>query len=174
MEEDARLQGIHLPKVRTLAAFCHEGLSRTATASVSHVPAAFLVPLSIQCKLSLREIQDDLRCVFTEYGLPCAIQTDREVVYGRPLVEAFPTLFTLWLVGLGVEHRFKRPNHVTDQAAVELRLLCTTGGTAFMHSTSIKRLCIPPWRLCGFAAQRHLFSGASFAERVQIRYTRTP
>lgn len=70
-------------------------------------------------KLSLRELQTDLRSVFTEYGLPGAIQTDRESVYGRPPEEAFPTLFTLWLVGLGIEHRFKRPNHVTDQAAVE-------------------------------------------------------
>jgi transposase InsO family protein len=70
-------------------------------------------------KLSLYEIQTDLRCVFTEYGLPSAIQTDRESVYGRPAEEAFPTLFSLWLVGLGIEHRSKRPNHVTDQAAVE-------------------------------------------------------
>jgi transposase InsO family protein len=70
-------------------------------------------------KLSLHEIQADLRCVFTDFGLPCAIQTDRESVYGRPPEEVFPTLFTLWLAGLGIEHRFKRPNHVTDQAAVE-------------------------------------------------------
>lgn len=164
MEEDARLQGIHLPKVRTLAAFFHEAcpellqhrephrpppprpsyvhdvwqmdakeLIRLADGEIATVLdvrepcaccflGAFVHTVQTQKswrKLSLREIQDDLRCVFTEYGLPCAIQTDREVVYGRPPIEAFPTLFTLWLVGLGVEHRFKRPNHVTDQASIE-------------------------------------------------------
>jgi transposase InsO family protein len=70
-------------------------------------------------KLTLRENQDDLRLAFTEFGLPVGIQTDREVVYGRPPEEAFPSLFTLWLVGLGVEHHFTRPGQPTDQPHVE-------------------------------------------------------
>jgi hypothetical protein len=70
-------------------------------------------------KLDLREIQRDLRQVFSTFGLPRAIQTDRESVYGKPPEEQFPTLFTLWLVGLGIEHRFKRKKQVTDQAHVE-------------------------------------------------------
>ncbi len=70
-------------------------------------------------KLNLREIQGDLRQVFSIFGLPHAIQTDRESVYGAPPEEQFPTLFTLWLVGLGIEHQFKRQNQVTDQAHVE-------------------------------------------------------
>jgi transposase InsO family protein len=70
-------------------------------------------------KLNLREIQTDLRLVFAEFGLPVAIQTDRESVYGKPPEEQFPTLFTLWLVGLGITHQFKRPGQVTDQAHVE-------------------------------------------------------
>jgi hypothetical protein len=70
-------------------------------------------------KLTLREIQADLRIVFTEFGLPIGLQTDRERVYGRPATEAFPTLFTLWLVGLGMEHHFTRPGQATDQAQVE-------------------------------------------------------
>lgn len=70
-------------------------------------------------KLTLRETQGDLRAVFTEFGLPRGIQTDRENLYGRPAREAFPTLFTLWLVGLGVEHHFGRPNQPTDQPQVE-------------------------------------------------------
>jgi hypothetical protein len=164
MEEDAILDGIRLPKVRTLAAFFQEAcpellqhrepqrsppprpahvhdlwqidakerirLQDGALATVLDVRepyaccflGAFVHMVQTQRswrKLSLREIQTDLRCVFTEYGLPCAIQTDRESVYGRPPEEAFPTLFTLWLVGLGIKHQFKRPNRVTDQAAVE-------------------------------------------------------
>jgi hypothetical protein len=70
-------------------------------------------------KLDLREIQADLRQVFSTFGLPRALQTDRESVYGRPPEEQFPTLFTLWLVGLGVGHQFKRKERVTDQAHVE-------------------------------------------------------
>jgi len=70
-------------------------------------------------KLTLREVQADLRQVFTEFGLPVGIQTDREKVYGRPPTEAFPTLFTLWLVGLGINHCFGRPGQATDQAHVE-------------------------------------------------------
>jgi hypothetical protein len=70
-------------------------------------------------KLDLREVQADLRQIFTEFGLPMGLQTDREKVYGRPPTEAFPTLFTLWLVGLGINHHFGRPNQATDQAHVE-------------------------------------------------------
>lgn len=70
-------------------------------------------------KLTLRETQDALRTVFTEFGLPVGVQTDRENLYGRPASEAFPTLFTLWLVGLGIQHYFSRPNQPTDQPQVE-------------------------------------------------------
>jgi hypothetical protein len=70
-------------------------------------------------KLTLRETQADLRQVFVEFGLPLGIQTDRERVYGRPPTEAFPTLFTLWLAGLGINHHFTRPGQATDQAHVE-------------------------------------------------------
>jgi len=70
-------------------------------------------------KLTLRGVQADLRLVFTEFGLPVNIQTDREKVYGRPPMEAFPTLFTLLLVGLGIDHHFTRPGRSTDQAHVE-------------------------------------------------------
>jgi len=70
-------------------------------------------------KLTLREVQTDLRRVFTEFGLPLGIQTDREKVYGRPPTEAFPTLFTLWLAGLGISHHFTRPGRATDQAHIE-------------------------------------------------------
>jgi hypothetical protein len=70
-------------------------------------------------KLTLAETQSDLRQVFTRYGLPRGIQTDREHLYGQPAAEAFPTTFTLWLVGLGIEHHFSRSSRPTDQAQVE-------------------------------------------------------
>jgi len=70
-------------------------------------------------KLTLAETQNDLRQVFVLYGLPRGIQTDREHLYGCPADEAFPTLFTLWLAGLGIAHHFSRPSQPTDQPQVE-------------------------------------------------------
>ena len=70
-------------------------------------------------KLNWREIQADLRAAFTKWGLPEGIQTDNESVYGSPPTKNFPTLFTLWLVGLGLNHQLSRPKQPTDQAHVE-------------------------------------------------------
>jgi hypothetical protein len=70
-------------------------------------------------KLTLAQTRGDLRQVFTQYGLPRGIQTDREHLYGQPANEAFPTIFTLWLVGLGITHHFGRPSQPTDQSQVE-------------------------------------------------------
>lgn len=70
-------------------------------------------------KLTVAEIQADLREAFTAFGLPDSIQTDREHVYGQPAQEAFPSPFTLWLIGLGIGHAFSRPSQATDQAQVE-------------------------------------------------------
>lgn len=70
-------------------------------------------------KLTLAEIQDVLRHAFTDWGCPLEIQTDHEVVYtGSPATD-FPTLFTLWLVGLGITHILSRERRPTDQAQVE-------------------------------------------------------
>ncbi len=69
--------------------------------------------------MNLSEIRADLRQVFTQFGLPEGLQTDRERIYGRPATENFPTLFTLWLAGLGITHHFTRPAQATDQAQVE-------------------------------------------------------
>lgn len=77
-------------------------------------------------KLTLRETQNDLRSVFTAFGLPEGLQTDREHLYGQPPAEGFPSLFTLWLMGLGIRHHFSRPRQPTDQPQVERghRTLC--------------------------------------------------
>jgi hypothetical protein len=70
-------------------------------------------------KLSLPEVQETLRLAFTEWGLPCAIQTDHEVVYVGSPERDFPSLFTLWLVGLGLTHIVSRDRRPTDQPHVE-------------------------------------------------------
>lgn len=70
-------------------------------------------------KLTREEVQDVLRAAFTEWGLPEQIQTDREDVYIGAPQAPFPTLFTLWLAGLGITHVVSRNHQPTDQAAVE-------------------------------------------------------
>ncbi len=70
-------------------------------------------------KLDLREVQATLRTAFSEWGLPQEVQTDHENVYtGAPNAD-FPSLFTLWLVGLGITHITSRDGCPTDQAQVE-------------------------------------------------------
>lgn len=71
-------------------------------------------------KLTITEIRQVLRSAFCEWGtLPNAVQTDNEASFGGNPQVAFPSLLTLWLVGLGVEHLFIRPGQPTDQPHVE-------------------------------------------------------
>lgn len=70
-------------------------------------------------KLTLQEIQHTLRQAFVQWGLPLSIQTDREVVYVGSADRNFPSPFTLWLIGLGIQHILCRSRRPTDQAQVE-------------------------------------------------------
>lgn len=70
-------------------------------------------------KVTLHEVQDVLRGAFTEWGCPLEIQTDHEGVYtGAPAFD-FPSLFTLWLVGLNLVHVTSRNRRPTDQSHIE-------------------------------------------------------
>ena len=70
-------------------------------------------------KLTLAEVQNTLRDAFAHWGRPLFIQTDHENVYVGSPERYFPSLFTLWLVGLGIEHRPSRKKRPTDQGSVE-------------------------------------------------------
>lgn len=70
-------------------------------------------------KLSLGEIRATLRWAFSAWGKPVQIQTDHEDVYAGAPQSDFPMLFTLWLVGLGIEHVLSRRNRPTDQPHIE-------------------------------------------------------
>lgn len=71
-------------------------------------------------KLRIEEIRDTFRQGFARWStLPDAVQTDNETRLGGHPSDSFPSLLTLWLAGLGIEHRFSRPNKPTDQAQVE-------------------------------------------------------
>jgi hypothetical protein len=47
----------------------------------------------------------DCRIAFTEWGLPEAIQTDRDTIYVDSGKSPFPNRIVLWWKGLGIEHR---------------------------------------------------------------------
>lgn len=70
-------------------------------------------------KLSGREVQNALRAAFLQWGMPRKIQTDHGKKYVGNSQEDFPSLFTLWLVGLNIEHVLSRKQRPTDQPHVE-------------------------------------------------------
>jgi hypothetical protein len=70
-------------------------------------------------KLSLGEVQTSLRVAFTRWGRPLEIQTDHEGVYVGAVGVDFPSLFTLWLAGLGIKHVLSRYRRPTDQPHTE-------------------------------------------------------
>jgi transposase-like protein len=71
-------------------------------------------------RLSWQEVRGVIRSAFARWAtLPDALQTDNEVCLGGQPSDPLPSHLTLWLVGLGVLHRFIRPNTPTDQAQVE-------------------------------------------------------
>ena len=47
----------------------------------------------------------DCRIAFTEWGMPKAIQTDRDTIYVDSRESPFPNRIVLWWAGLGIEHR---------------------------------------------------------------------
>jgi transposase InsO family protein len=70
-------------------------------------------------KLTLEELRQAMRLAFSVWGRPQEIQTDNESIFAGVHKADFPTLYTLWLVGLGIQHLFSRAGQPTDQAHVE-------------------------------------------------------
>ena len=56
-------------------------------------------------RLTSESAFQDCRIAFTEWGLPEAIQTDRDTIYVDSDQSPFPNRIVLWWVGLGIEHR---------------------------------------------------------------------
>jgi hypothetical protein len=71
-----------------------------------------------QRRVKMEEVRAVLRTCFARWGtLPDEVQTDGEPVLVGPHQDSFPSVFTLWLKGLGVEHRVIQ--NVTSNAQVE-------------------------------------------------------
>ncbi len=85
-------------------------------------------------KLTLEEIRTVLRQAFVTYGLPTEIQTDHEHVYAGSPDRRFPSIFTLWLVGLDIKHVLSRVRRPTDQGSIE-RTHRTLGNMVWKDTT---------------------------------------
>jgi hypothetical protein len=71
-------------------------------------------------KLEWTEVRGVLREAFTEWQtLPDGVQTDNELGLAGGPNDPYPGRLTLWLVGLGIKHRFTRPGCPTDQPHIE-------------------------------------------------------
>lgn len=68
-------------------------------------------------RIAWPQFRQALRLAFTTWGLPQRIRTDRDRVIVTPGNYPFPMPFTLWLVGLGIEHELIR--RVTQNGSVE-------------------------------------------------------
>jgi transposase len=71
-------------------------------------------------KVTLERARSVLRACFENWNtLPDEIQTDGEPALVGKAQDSFPSVFTLWLVGLDIEHLVIRPAKPTDNAEVE-------------------------------------------------------
>lgn len=69
---------------------------------------------------TLEQVRATLRACFAHWNtLPDEIQTDGEPVLIGQAQDSFPSKFTLWLSGLGIDHLVIRPGKPTDNAEVE-------------------------------------------------------
>ncbi len=87
--------------------------------SGAHIGAYLYLSGRDTSRVPLLDVQATLRACFTEWRtLPEEIQTDGETILAATAVE-LPTLFTLWLAGLGVGHRRITPGRPTENGSVE-------------------------------------------------------
>ena len=79
---------------------------------------AYVIPTTGRARIQLEEARAVLRRCFDDWGtLPEEIQTDGESTLVSSHKNDFPSIFTLWLVGLGIQHRVIKV--VTQNAEVE-------------------------------------------------------
>lgn len=74
-------------------------------------------PAGQRRRIAWPQLRQALRLAFTTWGLPQRIRTDRDRVIVTPGNYPFPMPFTLWLVGLDIEHELIR--RVTENGCVE-------------------------------------------------------
>jgi transposase len=86
-------------------------------------------------KLTWEEVRQVLRAGFAEWQtLPDSVLTDNEMGLGGNPTDPFPSWLSLYLAGLGIQHRFIRPHRPTDQPQIERHHRVLDGLTDDEHS----------------------------------------
>jgi hypothetical protein len=71
-------------------------------------------------RVPMESVRTTLRTCFSHWHtLPEEVQTDNESTLVTSCADGFPSLFSLWLQGLGIRHQTIRPGKPTDNAEVE-------------------------------------------------------
>jgi hypothetical protein len=92
--------------------------------------------------LSWKDIRCALREAFSQWGFPLRIRTDRATQFIGSEKSVIPSLFSLWLVGLGIEHRLNEKPYSPQ----------LNGGVERMHRTLANRV----WRDAHFDSAQAL------------------
>jgi hypothetical protein len=86
----------------------------------AYFPGAELYPAAKKkSRVTEAHVRTTLRSSFARHGLPEEVQTDWEPCLNPQPGDNFPSLFTLWLAGLGIRHVQARPGRPTDDAEGE-------------------------------------------------------
>ena len=101
-------------------------------------------------RLNSESAFQDCRIAFTEWGLPEAIQTDRDTIYVDSHQSPFPNRIVLWWVGLGIEHRLiprrtPKRNGTVERSHRTLRER-TLEGQAFESAAALQRQVDADWQ----------------------------
>jgi len=91
------------------------------------------------CKVSLEQYRQALRWSFEHWGLPDRIRTDRERVLVPEGDYPYPSVFTLWLAGLDIQHELIR--RVIENGCVE-----RSHRTRFDRLDGYGPLTLPEWQ----------------------------
>jgi hypothetical protein len=91
------------------------------------------------CKVSLEQYRQALRWAFERWGRPDRIRTDRERVLVPEGDYPYPSVFTLWLTGLDIEHELIR--RVIENGSVE-----RSHRTRFDRLEGYGPLTLPEWQ----------------------------
>lgn len=86
--------------------------------------------------LSPRHIQQNLRALFSRWGMPEQLRMDRDSLWVGSTRMEWPGLILLWLAGLGIVPVVNRPHHPTDNAQVER--LCRTWNDHVGHGRLLR------------------------------------
>jgi hypothetical protein len=98
---------------------CNQARDEFGRATVMHRIHPAERPEQRIVKLTTAEVQQDCRLAFSQWGLPDAIQTDRASLFVADEPTPFPTVLSLWWVGLGIQHRLIPPHTPKRNGSVE-------------------------------------------------------